>query len=105
MNWTAALIGFARGCVSGLTGVGGGHVDQKIVRPLRRGSLPGIVHAVALNRVAGMGRASLGHVQFGLHAAFLVGTLPGNRPGARLTKPHPDKQICTLPAGPLLAAG
>ena len=105
MDWTATLSGFARGCVSGLAGVGGGHLDQKIVRLLQRGSLPGIAHAVALNRAAGMGRAGLGNGQFGLHAAFLVGTLPGNRPGARLTKSHPDKQICILLAGPLLAAG
>ena len=64
-----------------------------------------IAYAVPLTLVAGIGHASLGHVEWGLLAALLVGSLPGIWLGARLTKSLPDKLIRTLLAGSLLAAG
>lgn len=64
-----------------------------------------IAYAVPLTFVAGIGHATLGHVDWGLLAALLVGSLPGIWLGARLTKALPDKLIRTLLAGSLLIAG
>ncbi len=64
-----------------------------------------IAYAVPLTLVAGIGHATLGHVDWGLLAALLLGSLPGIWLGARLTKSLPDKLIRTLLAGSLVAAG
>ncbi len=64
-----------------------------------------IAYAVPLTLVAGIGHASLGHVDWSLLGALLVGSLPGIWLGARLTKSLPDKLIRTLLAGSLMAAG
>ena len=47
-----------------------------------------IAHAVPLTLVAGIGHASLGHVDWALLAALLVGSLPGIWLGAQLTRSH-----------------
>jgi uncharacterized membrane protein YfcA len=60
---------------------------------------------VPLTLVAGIGHATLGHVDWGLLAALLVGSLPGIWLGARLTKSLPDKVIRTLLASSLVVAG
>ena len=64
-----------------------------------------IAYAVPLTLVAGIGHATLGHVDWALLAALLVGSLPGIWLGARLTKSLPDKLIRSLLAGSLLIAG
>ena len=64
-----------------------------------------IAYAVPLTLVAGIGHATLGHVDWALLAALLVGSLPGIWLGARLTKSLPDKLIRGLLAGSLLVAG
>ena len=64
-----------------------------------------IAYAVPLTLVAGIGHATLGHVDWVLLGALLVGSLPGIWLGARLTKSLPDKLIRTLLAGSLLVAG
>jgi uncharacterized membrane protein YfcA len=64
-----------------------------------------IAYAVPLTLVAGIGHATLGHVDWGLLAALLVGSLPGIWLGARLTKSLPDRLIRTLLAGSLVVAG
>ena len=64
-----------------------------------------IAYAVPLTLVAGIGHATLGHVEWTLLGALLVGSLPGIWLGARLTKSLPDKLIRTLLAGSLLVAG
>ena len=64
-----------------------------------------IAYAVPLTLVAGIGHATLGHVDWALLAALLVGSLPGIWLGARLTQSLPDKVIRSLLAGALLIAG
>ena len=64
-----------------------------------------IAYAVPLTLVAGIGHATLGHIDWTLLGALLVGSLPGIWLGARLTKSLPDKLIRTLLAGSLLVAG
>jgi uncharacterized membrane protein YfcA len=60
---------------------------------------------VPLTLVAGIGHATLGHIDWALLTALLAGSLPGIWLGARLTKGMPDRLVRTLLAGSLLIAG
>jgi uncharacterized membrane protein YfcA len=64
-----------------------------------------IAHAVPLTLVAGIGHATLGHVDIGLLAALLVGSLPGIWLGARLTRHLPERLVRTLLCAALVTAG
>jgi hypothetical protein len=64
-----------------------------------------IAHAVPLTLVAGIGHATLGHVDVGLLAALLVGSLPGIWLGARLTRRMPDRLVRALLCAALVTAG
>jgi uncharacterized membrane protein YfcA len=64
-----------------------------------------IAHAVPLTLVAGIGHATLGHVDWSLLAWLLVGSLPGIWLGARLTKTMPEKLVRGLLCVSLVAAG
>lgn len=64
-----------------------------------------IAHAVPLTLVAGIGHAWLGHVNVPLLLALLVGSLPGIRLGARLTRHLPERLLRSLLAATLLSAG
>ena len=64
-----------------------------------------IAYAVPLTLLAGIGHATLGHVDWALLAALLLGSLPGIWLGARLTRSLPEKLIRTLLAGSLVVAG
>jgi len=64
-----------------------------------------IAHAVPLTLVAGIGHATLGHVDWALLAALLVGSLPGIWLGANLTRLLPEKLIRGLLCASLVTAG
>jgi len=64
-----------------------------------------IAHAVPLTLVAGIGHATLGHVDWGLLAALLVGSLPGIWLGAQLTKKMPERLVRGLLCISLVTAG
>ncbi|MDP1649635.1 MAG: sulfite exporter TauE/SafE family protein [Rubrivivax sp.] len=64
-----------------------------------------IAHAVPLTLVAGIGHALLGHVDWGLLAALLVGSLPGIWLGAHLTKSLPERFVRGVLCLSLLGAG
>jgi uncharacterized protein len=64
-----------------------------------------IAHAVPLTLVAGIGHASLGHVNWVLLGALLVGSLPGIWIGARLTRLLPEHWVRRLLCASLLGAG
>jgi uncharacterized protein len=64
-----------------------------------------IAHAVPLTLVAGIGHATLGHVDYALLAALVLGGVPGIWLGARLTRRLPERVVRTLLCGALLAAG
>jgi uncharacterized protein len=64
-----------------------------------------IAHAVPLTLLAGIGHAWLGHVEWALLGALLVGSLPGIWLGARLTRSLPEGWIRTLLCASLLGAG
>jgi uncharacterized protein len=64
-----------------------------------------IAHAVPLTLVAGIGHATLGHVDWSLLGALLIGSLPGIWLGAQLTRAMPEKLMRALLASSLCAAG
>jgi len=64
-----------------------------------------IAHAVPLTLVAGIGHATLGHVDWALLATLLVGSLPGIWLGARITRSLPDRWVRSALCLSLMAAG
>ncbi len=64
-----------------------------------------IAHAVPLTLVAGIGHASLGHVDWALLATLLVGSLPGIWLGARVTRALPERWVRSALCLSLMAAG
>lgn len=64
-----------------------------------------IAHAVPLTLVAGIGHATLGHVDWNLLASLLVGSVPGIWLGAKLTRRLPEKLIRALLCISLVTAG
>jgi uncharacterized membrane protein YfcA len=105
------LVGVVLGLLVTLSSVGAGALGATLILllypRLRAQQVVGtdIAYAVPLTLVAGIGHASLGHVDWALLAALLLGSLPGIWLGARLTKSLPDKLIRTLLAGSLVVAG
>ncbi len=64
-----------------------------------------IAHAVPLTLVAGIGHAWLGHVDWNLLGALLVGSLPGIWLGAQLTRRMPERLVRGLLCISLVTAG
>lgn len=64
-----------------------------------------IAHAVPLTLVAGIGHATLGHVDWPLLLALLIGSLPGIWVGAHLTTKLPDLVVRGALCLSLVAAG
>jgi uncharacterized membrane protein YfcA len=64
-----------------------------------------IAHAVPLTLVAGLGHASLGHVEWNLLGALLIGSIPGIWLSAQLTKKMPDRLVRALLCVSLVTAG
>lgn len=64
-----------------------------------------IAHAVPLTLVAGIGHATLGHIDWALLAALLIGSLPGIWLGVQLTRRMPDRLVRGLLCVSLVTAG
>ncbi len=64
-----------------------------------------IAHAVPLTLVAGIGHATLGHVDWALLALLLIGSLPGIWLGAQLARKLPEALVRTLLCASLVTAG
>ena len=64
-----------------------------------------IAHAVPLTLVAGLGHATLGHVEWALLVYLLLGSLPGIWIGAQLTKSLPERIVRALLCVSLVTAG
>ncbi len=105
------LVGALLGLLVTLSSVGAGALGATLILllyprlPAQQVVGTDIAYAVPLTLVAGIGHATLGHIDWTLLAALLLGSLPGIWLGARLTKSLPDKLIRTLLAGSLLLAG
>lgn len=105
------LVGALLGVMVTLSSIGAGALGATLILllyprlPAQKVVGTDIAYAVPLTLVAGIGHATLGHIDWALLAALLVGSLPGIWLGARLTKSLPDKLIRALLAGSLLIAG
>lgn len=103
--------GLILGVLVTLSSIGAGAVGATLILLLyprleaRRLVGTDIAHAVPLTLVAGIGHATMGHVNWGLLAALLVGSLPGIWLGAQLTKKMPDGLVRALLCISLVTAG
>lgn len=108
--WTVAS-GALLGVLVSLSSIGAGAIGATLILLLhpriemRRLVGTDIAHAVPLTLVAGLGHATLGHVDWPLLAALLVGSIPGIWIGARLTRRMPDRLVRTLLCLALVTAG
>lgn len=90
------LFGAALGLLVTLTSVGAGAIGVVVlallypILPAKRIVGSDIAHAVPLTLVAGAGHLGLGHVDFGILAALLCGSIPGILLGTRLAGVAPD---------------
>lgn len=104
-------MGLVLGVLVSLSSIGAGAVGATLILllnprwPAHRVVGTDIAHAVPLTLVAGIGHATLGHVEWGLLAALLVGSLPGIWLGAQLTKRMPDRLVRGLLCASLVTAG
>jgi hypothetical protein len=64
-----------------------------------------IAHAVPLTLAAGIGYASLGHVDWALLGALLIGSIPGIWIGAHATRRLPERLVRALLCAALVTAG
>lgn len=105
------LCGVALGVLVSLSSVGAGAIGATLILllyprlPAQRLVGTDIAHAMPLTLVAGIGHASLGHVDWSLLAALLVGSLPGIWLGAQLTRAMPERLVRALLCASLVTAG
>ena len=106
-----ALCGLLLGVLVSLSSIGAGAIGATLIMLLypRLGSHrvvgTDIAHAVPLTLVAGIGHATLGHVDWTLLGALLVGSIPGIWLGAQLTRKMPEKIVRALLCVSLVTAG
>ena len=105
------VVGVALGVLVSISSVGAGAVGVTallLLYPrLPMASIVGsdIAHAVPLTLVAGIGHATLGHVEWPLLAALLIGSIPGIWIGAQLTRKMPERLVRSLLCVSLVTAG
>lgn len=105
------LAGLTLGVLVSLSSIGAGAIGATLILLLyprmetRRLVGTDIAHAVPLTLVAGIGHATLGHVDWSLLAALLLGSIPGIWLGAQLTKKLPDALMRALLCAALVTAG
>jgi uncharacterized membrane protein YfcA len=110
-NVLTVVAGFLLGVLVSLSSIGAGALGATLILllyprlPAHRLVGTDIAHAVPLTLVAGIGHATLGHVDWGLLGALLIGSLPGIWLGAQLTKVMPDKLVRALLCVSLVTAG
>jgi uncharacterized protein len=103
--------GLLLGVLVSLSSIGAGAIGATLIMLLYPRLAPhrvvgtDIAHAVPLTFVAGIGHASLGHVDWMLLGALLIGSVPGIWIGAKLTRRMPDKLVRSLLCVSLVIAG
>ena len=106
-----ALCGLVLGVLVSLSSIGAGAIGATLIMLLhprlesRRVVGTDIAHAVPLTLVAGIGHATLGHVDWGLLGALLIGSIPGIWLGAQLTRKMPETLVRILLCMALVTAG
>lgn len=105
------VCGVVLGALVTLSSVGAGAIGATLIvllyprLPTVRVVGTDIAHAVPLTMVAGIGHASLGHVDWLLLVSLLVGSLPGIWLGARLARALPERIVRTALCASLVTAG
>ena len=105
------LAGLVLGVLVSLSSIGAGAIGATLILLIyprleaRRLVGTDIAHAVPLTLVAGIGHATLGHVDWSLLAMLLVGSVPGIWLGAQLTKTMPERIVRALLCVALVTAG
>lgn len=103
--------GVLLGVLVSLSSIGAGAIGATLIlllyprMPARQLVGTDIAHAVPLTLVAGIGHATLGHVDWSLLAALLMGSIPGIWLGAHLTARMPDALVRALLCVSLVTAG
>lgn len=109
--WFTVASGLVLGVLVTLSSIGAGAIGATLILLLyprleaRRLVGTDIAHAVPLTLVAGAGHAMLGHVDWSLLVALLVGSIPGIWLGAQLTRKLPDQLVRALLCVALVTAG
>ncbi len=107
----AALLGAGIGAMVSLTSVGAGAIGVTallLLYPMiatQRIVAADIAYAVPLTLIAGIGHATLGHVDWSLLATLLIGSLPGIWIGTKLSHKTPERALRGLLTIPLAWAG
>lgn len=105
------LSGIVLGVLVSLSSIGAGAIGATLILLLyprmETRELVGtdIAHAVPLTLVAGIGHATLGHVDWSLLSALLLGSIPGIWIGAQLTRQLPERLVRGLLCVSLVTAG
>ena len=105
------LIGMAGGVIVGLTSVGSGSLMIILLLfaypMLSAGQLVGtdLTQAVPLTAAAALGALAFGHVEFGVTASIIVGSVPAVLIGALLSSRSPDRFIRPVITFVILASG
>lgn len=105
------LCGLLLGVLVALSSIGPGAIGATLIMLLyprlksHRVVGTDIAHAVPLTLVAGIGHATLGHVDWELLTALLAGSIPGIWFGAQLTRTMPERLVRTLLCVSLATAG
>jgi uncharacterized membrane protein YfcA len=105
------LSGLVLGVLVSLSSIGAGAIGATLIMLLyprlasHRVVGTDIAHAVPLTLVAGIGHATLGHVNWELLGSLLIGSIPGIWLGAQLTRKMPEKLVRTLLCLSLVTAG
>jgi uncharacterized membrane protein YfcA len=105
------LAGAILGVLVSLSSIGAGALGATMILllyprlPTNRLVGTDIAHAVPLTLVAGLGHASLGHVEWLLLGSLLIGSLPGIWLGAQLTRSMPERLVRALLCLSLVGAG
>jgi uncharacterized membrane protein YfcA len=105
------LSGLLLGVLVSLSSIGAGAIGATLLMllypklPSHRIVGTDIAHAVPLTLVAGIGHATLGHVDWTLLASLLVGSIPGIWLGSQLTRKMPERLVRTLLCLALVTAG
>ena len=97
--WITVAIGAVGGLIVGMTSVGSGSLMIVLLLfaypALSAGQLVGtdLTQAVPLTAAAALGALAFGHVQFGVTAALVLGSVPAVLVGSLLSSRAPDKYI------------
>lgn len=108
--WTVAM-GLVLGALVTLSSVGAGAIGTALLLVLYPRLAPvqvvgtDLAHAVPLTLVAGLGHLFLGHVDFKLLTALLIGSLPAIWAGTHLGTRLPDRVLHPILVTVLLALG